>query len=107
MSRPIDLTDYTFEDEVLKSEKPVLVDWWAPWCGPCKMVGPVVEQVAASRGDSLKVGKVNVDENTDTMARYGIRGVPTLMLFKGGDVVASKAGAMSKAQLDAFIDEHI
>lgn len=107
MSQPIELTDSTFEDEVLKSETPVLVDYWAPWCGPCKTVGPIVDEVAANRGDDLKVGKLNVDENSDTMAAYGIRGIPTLMLFKGGEVVASKTGAVSKAQLDAFIDQHI
>lgn len=107
MSKPIDLTDSTFENEVLKADTPVLVDYWAPWCGPCKMVGPVVEQVAESRAGEIKVGKLNVDENSDTMAAYGIRGVPTLMLFKNGEVVASKSGAMSKAQLDAFIDQHI
>ena len=107
MSKPIDLTDSTFEDEVLKADTPVLVDYWAPWCGPCKMVGPVVEQVAESRAGQIKVGKLNVDENSDTMTSYGIRGVPTLMLFKDGEVVASKSGAMSKAQLDAFIDQNL
>lgn len=107
MSQPIELTDSTFADEVLKSERPVLVDYWAPWCGPCKTVGPIVDEVAASRGDDIKVGKLNVDENNDTMVAYGIRGIPTLMLFKGGEAVASKTGAVSKAQLDAFIDQHI
>lgn len=107
MSKPIDLTDSTFEDEVLKAETPVLVDYWAPWCGPCKTVGPVVDQIAESRGSELKVGKLNVDENSETMTRYGIRGIPTLMLFKNGEIVGSQTGAVSRAQLDAFIDQHI
>jgi len=107
MSKPVELTDSTFETEVLKSDTPVLVDYWAPWCGPCKMVGPVVEQVAENRAGQIKVGKLNVDENAETMSAYGIRGIPTLMLFKNGEAVASKTGALSKAQLDAFIDQHV
>lgn len=107
MSSLIELTDATFETEVLKSETPVLVDYWAPWCGPCKMLMPVVEQTATERNGAVKFGKVNVDENEDLMAKYNIRGVPTLMLFKNGEVVASKSGAMQKSQLDAFIDQHL
>ncbi len=107
MSTLVELTDDSFDKEVLQADKPVLVDYWAPWCGPCKMLMPIVEQVAALRDDELKFGKVNVDENSDTMAKYNIRGVPTLMIFKGGNVVASKSGAMSKTQLDAFIDQNL
>ncbi len=107
MSALVELTDNSFEQEVLQAEQPVLVDYWAPWCGPCKMLMPIVEQIAGDRDGEIKFGKVNVDENEDIMTKYGIRGVPTLMLFKGGEVVASKSGAMSKAQLDAFLDQNL
>ena len=107
MSTLMELTDDTFDQEVLQAEKPVLVDYWAPWCGPCKMLMPTVEQTASEREGQMKFGKLNVDENTNTMAAYSVRGVPTLMIFKGGQVVASKSGAMSKSQLEAFIDEHV
>jgi thioredoxin 1 len=107
MSKLVELTDASFDQEVLKSEQPVLVDYWAPWCGPCKMLMPVIEQVASERSEPIKFGKVNVDENEAIMARYGIRSVPTLMLFKNGEVVAARSGAMPKAQLEAFIDQNL
>ncbi len=107
MSTLVELTDDTFDQEVLQAEQPVLVDYWAPWCGPCKMLMPIVEQVADARNGDLKFTKLNVDDNADVTAKYSIRGVPTLMLFKQGNVVASKSGAMSKAQLDAFLDQNL
>ncbi len=97
----------TFEDDVLKAEKPVLVDYWAEWCGPCKMIAPILDEIADEYGERVKVCKVNVDENQETAAKYGIRGIPTLMLFKNGDVEATKVGAVSKSQLAAFLDSHI
>ena len=103
----IQLTDATFETEVLKSDVPVLVDYWAEWCGPCKMIAPVLEEVAKDYAGKLKVAKLNIDDNPDTPPAYGIRGIPTLMLFKGGEVEATKVGAVSKSQLTAFIDSNI
>ena len=97
-------TDSNFESEVLKSDKPVLVDFWAEWCGPCRMMTPTVEAVAGEYAGRAKVGKVNVDENQGVTARYGIRGIPSLLLFKGGQVAAQKVGALSKSQLTAFLD---
>lgn len=97
----------TFDDDVLKADRPVLVDYWAEWCGPCKMIAPILEEIAGEYGDRVKVCKVNVDENQETAAKYGIRGIPTLMLFKNGDVEATKVGAVSKSQLAAFLDSHI
>ncbi|MBL8377474.1 MAG: thioredoxin TrxA [Burkholderiales bacterium] len=101
------VTDASFETDVLKSDAPVLVDYWAEWCGPCKMVAPVLEELAKSYGDKLKIAKMDVDANQEVPAKHNIRGIPTLMLFKGGQVVATKVGAMSKSQLTAFIDSHI
>ncbi|HAY09827.1 MAG TPA: thiol reductase thioredoxin [Thauera sp.] len=101
------ITDDTFEAEVLKAEQPVLVDYWAEWCGPCKMIAPALDQVAQEYAGRLKVAKLNIDENQETPAKYGIRGIPTLMLFKGGNVEATKVGALSKSQLTAFIDSNI
>ena len=100
-------TDATFESDVLKSDKPVLVDYWAEWCAPCKMIAPILDEVAASYGSRLQVAKMNVDENRDVPAKFGIRGIPTLMLFKDGQLAATKVGAMSKAQLTAFIDQQL
>ncbi|HKJ95592.1 MAG TPA: thioredoxin TrxA [Gammaproteobacteria bacterium] len=100
-------SDDTFEDEVLKSGQPVLVDYWAEWCGPCKMIAPILNEVADAYAGQLKVVKLNIDENPETPPRYGIRGIPTLMLFKGGSVEATKVGALSKSQLTAFIDSNI
>ena len=101
------VSDATFEQDVLKSDKPVLVDYWAEWCGPCKMIAPILDEVAGSYGDKLQVAKMNVDENRESPARFGIRGIPTLMLFKNGELAATKVGAMSKAQLTAFLDQQL
>ena len=101
------VSDETFETEVLQSAVPVLVDYWAEWCGPCKMITPILNEVAVEYGERLKVTKLNVDENQATPPKYGIRGIPTLMLFKNGNIEATKVGALSKAQLTAFIDSHI
>jgi len=101
------ITDASFEPEVLKSEVPVLVDYWAEWCGPCKSIAPMLEDVAKEYGGRLKVAKINVDENQSTPAKFGIRGIPTLMLFKNGNVEATKVGALSKSQLTAFLDSNI
>ena len=100
-------TDATFEADVLKSVKPVLVDYWAEWCGPCKMIAPILDEVATSYDGRLQIAKMNVDENRDIPAKFGIRGIPTLMLFKDGQLAATKVGAMSKAQLTAFIDQQL
>ncbi|MBS0306473.1 MAG: thioredoxin TrxA [Proteobacteria bacterium] len=101
------VTDASFDGDVLKSEKPVLVDYWAEWCGPCKMIAPILDEAATQYGERLQIAKMNVDENRDIPAKYGIRGIPTLMLFKGGELVATKVGAMPKAQLAAFLDGHL
>ncbi|MRD48112.1 thioredoxin TrxA [Caenimonas koreensis] len=101
------VSDATFESDVLKSGKPVLVDYWAEWCGPCKMIAPILDEVAGTYGDKLQIAKMNVDENRDIPAKFGIRGIPTLMLFKNGELAATKVGAMSKAQLTAFIDQQL
>jgi thioredoxin 1 len=101
------ITDDTFEQEVLQSHTPVLVDYWAEWCGPCKMIAPALDQIAAEYAGRLKVAKLNIDENQATPPKYGIRGIPTLMLFKNGNVEATKVGALSKTQLAAFIDSNI
>ena len=100
-------TDATFDADVLKATKPVLVDYWAEWCGPCKMIAPILDEVATSYDGKLQVAKMNVDENRDIPAKFGIRGIPTLMLFKDGQLAATKVGAMSTAQLTAFIDQQL
>jgi thioredoxin 1 len=101
------LTDDTFEDEVLKSSAPVLVDYWAEWCGPCKMIAPILDEIASEYTGKIKIAKLNIDDNPQTPPKYGIRGIPTLMLFKDGNVEATKVGALSKSQLTAFIDSNI
>ena len=98
-------TDATFEADVLKATTPVLVDYWAEWCGPCKMIAPILDEVASSYDGKLQIAKMNVDENREIPAKFGIRGIPTLMLFKDGQLAATKVGAMSKSQLTAFIDQ--
>lgn len=101
------LTDSSFEEDVLQNSVPVLVDYWAEWCGPCKMIAPILEEIANEYGDKIRVAKINIDENPDTPPKYGIRGIPTLMLFKNGQVEATKVGALSKSQLASFIDQNI
>ncbi len=103
----IHTSDASFEQEVLQSAIPVLVDYWAEWCGPCKMIAPILDEVAKEYEGRIKVAKLNIDENQNTPPKYGIRGIPTLMLFKNGNVEATKVGALSKSQLTAFIDSNI
>ena len=100
-------TDATFEADVLKSGTTVLVDYWAEWCGPCKMIAPILDETAQEMGGKLQIAKMNVDENREIPAKFGIRGIPTLMLFKDGQLAATKVGALSKAQLQAFIAAHL
>lgn len=102
-----EISDQSFEQDVLQSDTPVLVDYWAEWCGPCKAMTPVLQEIASDYSDRIKVAKLNIDDNPDTPPRYGIRGIPTLMLFKDGNVEATKVGAVSKSQLAAFIDSNI
>jgi thioredoxin 1 len=101
------VTDASFQSDVLQSDKPVLVDYWAEWCGPCKMIAPVLDELAPSYDGRLQIAKMNVDENREVPAKFGIRGIPTLMIFKGGQIAATKVGALSRAQLSAFIDSHL
>ena len=101
------ISDASFEQDVLKSESPVLVDYWAEWCGPCKMIAPILEEVSRDYEGRLQVAKLNVDENQAVPAKFGIRGIPTLMLFKNGAQVATKVGALSKSQLTLFLDSHL
>ncbi len=105
MANVNELTDANFEAEVLQSNEPVLVDFWAPWCGPCRMIGPVVEELATENGDSVKVGKVNIDDNPDTAAGYGVSSIPTLMIFKGGEVVDRFVGVQQKTRLQEALDQ--
>ena len=100
-------TDASFDVDVLQADRPVLVDYWAEWCGPCKMIAPILDDVAEQYGDKIQIAKMNVDENRDVPAKFGIRGIPTLMLFKDGQLAATKVGALSKAQLTAFIDGNL
>ena len=100
----ITLTKANFETEVLKSEKPVLVDFWAPWCGPCRMLAPILAEIAEEKGNTVKVGKVNVDEEPDLAAKYGISGIPAMLLFKDGKVAATSVGFKPKPELEVFVD---
>ncbi len=101
------VTDASFEADVLQATQPTLVDYWAEWCGPCKMIAPILDEVSTNYAGKLQIAKMNVDENRDIPAKFGIRGIPTLMLFKDGQLAATKVGAMSKAQMTAFIDEQL
>ncbi len=101
------VTDESFEQEVLQSQTPVLVDYWADWCGPCQMIAPILDEVAKEYNGKLKIVKMDTDKNSDIPVKYGVRGIPTLMLFKNGNVEATKVGALSKSQLSAFIDSNL
>lgn len=103
----VHVSDTTFDNDVLKADGPVLVDFWADWCGPCKMIAPILDDISKDYAGKLKVAKLNIDENPATPPKYGIRGIPTLMLFKNGNVEATKVGAVSKSQLTAFIDSNL
>ncbi len=107
MAEVLHVTDATFEADVLRSDVPVLLDFWAPWCGPCRMIAPVLDDLAAEFGDKVKVAKINIDENQATPAQYGVRSIPTLLLFKEGKIVATQVGALPKNQLAAFVNKNI
>jgi thioredoxin 1 len=101
------ISDASFDQDVLRSDLPVLVDYWAEWCGPCKMIAPILDDISRDYGDRLQIAKLDIDENQATAARYGVRGIPTLMLFRNGAMIASSVGALSKSQLTLFLDSHL
>ncbi len=103
----VKVTEKTFQEEVLAAETPVLVDFWAEWCGPCKMIGPALEELAVEYGGRVKIAKVNVDENPKLPAQYGVRGIPALFMFKGGEVISNRTGAAPKASLKGWIEESV
>ena len=103
----VNVTDASFEQDVLQADTPVLVDYWAEWCGPCKNIAPLLEEVATEYSDRIKVGKLNIDDNQGIPPKYGIRGIPTLMLFQDGEVISTKVGALNKSQLTTFLDQNI
>ncbi len=103
----INVSDDSFENDVLKASGPVLVDFWAPWCGPCKQIAPILEEIAAELKGKITIAKINIDENPNTPGKYGVRGIPTLMLFRDGNVQGTKVGAISKAKLLELIQEHL
>jgi len=103
----ITTSDATFANDVLKSEKPVLLDFWAEWCGPCKMIAPILDELSGVYADRVRIAKLNIDENPQTPPKFGIRGIPTLILFKNGTIEAQKVGAVSRSQLAAFLDSHL
>ncbi len=103
----IHVTDSDFEEQVLQADNPVIVDFWAEWCAPCKVIAPILDELADGYKDKITVAKIDIDKNQETPMKYGVRGIPTLIIFNKGDVVATKVGAASKSQLDAFIDSHI
>ena len=106
-SGTVTLSDATFDEEVQGSSEPIIVDFWAEWCGPCKMIAPILDEIASEYQDRIKVAKINIDENPQTPPKFGIRGIPTLILFKNGTVEAQKVGAVSKSQLSAFLDSNL
>lgn len=107
MTRPIEINDDHFEDDVLKSDLPVLVDFWAPWCGPCKAIAPVLEEIAQDYADKVQVVKMNIDECPQTPAKYGVRSIPTLLLFSAGNVLGTKVGVLTKSQLEDFLNSQL
>ena len=107
MSLVLNVTDDSFETEVLKSDKPVLIDLWAEWCGPCKVLGPIIDDVAPEFEGKVRFTKINIDENPNTAPKYGIRGIPTIMIFKNGDLAATNVGVLTKSELTNFLNENI
>jgi len=106
-SKIVHVSDESFEEEVLNADLPVLIDYWAEWCGPCKMIAPILDELAEEYGERVKIAKLNIDDNPETPPKYGIRGIPTLMIFKDGNVEATKVGAVSKSQLTEFIENNV